>query len=481
MRKNRVSAGVPVGKPAWAVAGLASWIFAYAVLLHLMLFGYDLTHPEAFLRADRANERMFVIRSFIEAWPNRNELLQLLATNGIVGDYAFHVLLYAIGGQYTVIIFQVGLSVYSVFILYRFAMLLAASRQVALITALLYLHLPHMLVLPHQLVSEALFIPAMVISTYLLARYTLETKCFRHLALAGLVLGVAALIRPIAIVWPMVVAIGLWVLVGGHRSVRHLSGFVVIVVLPIGLWVSMNYVLSGQATLGESRHDLGHNLYNRVSRIAGSLPTPEANRIRQTYLAATDDRSLGIGTYLRFVLEYPEGYIGQLMRDAGVFVLKSGIERLVIDYFETTEKVRDALQEEGDGWRARLERIGLVGLLKWLIKEHPAILLPSIIGSAIFAAIWLAALYGAYSVMGRWKQLSRPLRFMWLVVLLFPVYVFFVSQVVDAMQSRHRAPAEFTLCLLVAVAIATFWGANRSRMRNDVAASHTHTSKLGAV
>lgn len=457
------------------------WVLAYAACLHLALFAYDWIRADTFLRADRANERLAVIQSFMAAWPNGSDLLELLRTNGIVGDYLFHLLVYAVGGQYGVISFQVALMLYSLFALYRLALMLTASPRLALVATLLYLHLPHTLVLPHQLTTEALFIPAIVISTYFTARYMLDSRHFRDLALSGLLLGIAALVRPIAILWPIIVAGACIIIAREHVSARHITGFIAIALLPIGVWVLTNFALSGQPTLGASRHDLGHNLYGRVSRIAASLPTPEANQIRQSYLASSEDRSLGLASYLRFISEYPAGYSGQLLRDAGVFALKSGMERVVIDYVEAPGDVRDTLQEEGGGWRSRLERTGPVGLLRWLIKEHPTILIPSAIGAACFAALWLGAMYGIFRLVSQWRRLRRPVRSVWVIVALFPVYLFMVSQVVDAMQSRHRAPAEFAICLFAAMALQRLWrggGTNTHGAQRQLLA--VADSKLGA-
>jgi len=475
------STNTPVAaRMAWRIELSARpeyWVLAYAAGLHLALFAYDWVHAETFLRADRANERLAVIQSFMSAWPNTAAVLELLRTNGVVGDYFFHLLVYVVGGQYGVIGFQVALMLYSTFALYRLVSMLTASPPLALVAMLIYLHLPHTLVLPHQLTTEAIFIPAIVISTYFTGRYLLDSRRFRHLALSGLLLGIASLVRPIAILWPIVVAGGCIVIARGHVPARHVVAFVGIALLPIGAWAAASYTLSGQLTLGASRHDLGHNLYGRVSRIAASLP--EGEQIGRSYLAASEDRSLRLADYLHFVSEYPIGYLSQLMRDAGVFVFKSGIERVIIDYFEVPGEVRNTLQEEGEGWRSRLERTGPVGLLRWLIKEHPTILIPSAVGAAFFAALWLGAVYGIYRLVRQWRQLKRPARSMWVIVAIFPVYVFMVSQVVDAMQSRHRAPAEFVLCVLAAVALQPLWrdGPTSTRDRQWLTDAE---SKLGA-
>jgi hypothetical protein len=47
----------------------------------------------------------------------------------------------------------------------------------------------------------------------------------------------------------------------------------------------------------------------------------------------------------------------------------------------------------------------------------------------------------------------------WLLLTLFVLYVAATAQLVDRAQSRHRAPAEFALCLLAAAG----WAALRAR------------------
>ena len=83
-----------------------SWmipIALYAAVLHLLLLFWDRRSTESFLTADRAGQRIKKIQGFIESTGDPEALVSFLSSNGIIGDYIFHGLLYSSGGYLTVI------------------------------------------------------------------------------------------------------------------------------------------------------------------------------------------------------------------------------------------------------------------------------------------------------------------------------------------------------------------------------------------
>src|SRR5437868_2424706 len=83
--------------------GGAAWRLALPLgALHAAMFVYDLAHPDRFLNADRAGERIQVVEGFARA-VRSGDLLAYLTSHGIVGDWLPQALLYAAGGQYFVI------------------------------------------------------------------------------------------------------------------------------------------------------------------------------------------------------------------------------------------------------------------------------------------------------------------------------------------------------------------------------------------
>ena len=76
------------------------------VAVHVLMAVLDSYRPEVFLRADRAALRMKEIHALLgaDSWADASDYL---GTHGVLGDYAAHAILYAIGGRPAVIVSQV--------------------------------------------------------------------------------------------------------------------------------------------------------------------------------------------------------------------------------------------------------------------------------------------------------------------------------------------------------------------------------------
>ena len=93
---------------------MPAWLIVLALLVHAVLFGYDLVRPDAFLNADRALQRMQRIAGLLASTGSPASLQEHLASQGIVGDYAVQGFLYGLGGQSGVVLVQIVLVVLSV-------------------------------------------------------------------------------------------------------------------------------------------------------------------------------------------------------------------------------------------------------------------------------------------------------------------------------------------------------------------------------
>ena len=101
------------------------------------------------------------------------------------------------------------------------------------------------------------------------------------------------------------------------------------------------------------------------------------------------------------------------------------------------------------------------------MARNPSLTLAAAGGALLFSGLMLLAVFGAFI----WLRVApddtaastRALRIM---LIAFPLYVVTVSQLVDAAQSRHRAPAEFALCLLAAVGVAALLRGLKSGTRH---------------
>lgn len=280
------------------------------------------------------------------------------------------------------------------------------------------------------------------------------TERNRYLVMGALLVGIASLIRPVTLLWPLIVG---FILMRGIK-VRPGAVYIVIAYLPVLLWMGFMGTQTGKFGLGESSHDMGHNLYQRVWRISETMPSEQASRVRETYLDQGAEGSLGAVTYLRFAAEYPVDFLQHSSRDLLIFVGKSGIERVSIDYLEFNKDTRTQLQDDRTGWRQRLEREGAIAAVRYLWQTQGKVLVISVVGSVLMLAMAAFAVVGGWSLMSSSRVGGGARHIAWLLVAL-SLYILFFSQLVNAMQSRHRAPAEAAIVLLAV------WGATHVASR----------------
>jgi hypothetical protein len=105
-----------------------------------------------------------------------------------------------------------------------------------------------------------------------------------------------------------------------------------------------------------------------------------------------------------------------------------------------------------------VEQRGPVKALFDLFQARPGLVLWSALGALLFLVFMALALVGAFSGGGNARQRR--------LLVLFVLYVVATAQVVDAAQSRHRAPAEFALCLLAVAGWAALRSKRAQRQRN---------------
>jgi hypothetical protein len=423
---------------AWLIGIAVAFVAAHAILAAL-----DFNRPEVFLRADRAAVRMSQIHTLLamHSWP---EARDYLGSHGILGDYAVHAILYAIGGKPFLILFQILLLLGSGAGVTGLPRLLGLAPRSQAIALGVYFLLPHSLVLPHQLATEALQVPLLVISTWLFCLSMRDDDLWLLLSSAVL-LALATLIRPVTLAWPLVVFM-LAVLFGrkGFGAV-----FLAVAGAPVLLWMSFVWETTGAFGLGESSHSLAHNLYLRVAEVAASMPEPQARELVAQHLTQGAYGRMGIGEYLQVALQYPRPFAAAVARDAAVFWGKSGIERLTVDY-AGSEAEFVALTNRDIGWRKHLDTGSSIATLRYVWRLTGPVLLISLTASALLIAMVALAVHGAAALIralhGRLILGASSIAATLLIVL--PIYIFTCSLVVMSVRSGHRAPAEFALVIL---------------------------------
>lgn len=483
------------------------FILVYLAILHALLFAYDLSHPGPFLNADRATTRLAAVTGVMEAFGDIEETARFLSDHGIIGDYLFHACAYALGGRLGVIFIQVVLTLLSAACLYRALILLNRSHTFAATATLIYAHLPHTLIFPHQLITEGLVSPLLVISFYWVARSVSEAGGaqrpvgagigrggVRRMVGAGLLAGLASVIRPVVALWA--VLIGVLILLFGRR--RRLAPAVAVsftALAPLLVWMALMWGMTGEFTVGRSGYDLQANLGKRIAAMLRHVPETRRAEIVSRYLedgesprSGSTQRSEGwesqratIAQYFAFVGDYPAIFLRHLGRDVAVYVSKSGVNRIVLDYFEVAKEKTEQLQDPRTGWRSVWERSGAVAALRHLAAEYPRLLAVTVIGIVGFGLFMVLVAIGAIRALRRLvlRLGSLEERFLWSVILMTPLYVLAVSQTTINVSSRNRAPAEFALTVLAVLGLS--WlarGVRRRRVRAErVRAERVHAEE----
>ena len=433
-----------------------NYVIIYTVIIHTILFIYDLVHPEVFLHADRAVQRLDCIQAFLLNIRPISNLIVFLGSRGVVGDYLIQGIVYGSVGQFGVIVFQLMLLFVSIILLFKFVSLIFDSEKIALLSIVIYIHLPHTLVFPHQLLSEAIFIPLIIFSFYFLTRYLAQTMLFRDLMISAIFLGFSVLVRPLVVVWPIIVFIVMAVSKHCRFSIRHWFTYILCSILPLFLWMTFMLFSTGKFEMGSSGHSLSSNLYARVAKIAKTMPSDKQKEVQEAFLNTDKEcpKTLSISQYFKFVINYPTGYVKQIAKDGFVFFAKSGVNRLVLDYFYLFPEPKKEIQDSNKGWRTKLEQQGFLATFIFYFQENSLLILITCFGLIVFFVLMLFSVCGAYCVVRQYlfNNNFKNYRCVYAILILFPCYIFAVSQFVDAMQSRHRAPAEFVLCVLFSVA-----------------------------
>src|SRR4051812_17647654 len=350
---------------AWRLAGSLAG-------LHAALFLYDLAHPDRFLNADRAGERIQVVKGFAGALQS-GDALAYITGHGIVGDWLPQALLYAAGGQYLVIAAQALLALASVLWVRDIGLRLGLREAAAHGAALLYALMPHTLVFPHQLASEAIFVPLVILSFRLASG-----------AGAGLAIGLATLVRPITALWPLIQMFA--------KDKRR--AYLLLAFAPLLAWMSVVFVATGEFSMGRSGHDLGNNIYYRLQRIGGALPPAERPAVRPD-----GETKATLGEYVAFAVSHPAVMAKYAAIDMAVMGFKSGIERLVLDYLYLYPAERSELKVAETGWRSRVDSRGAGALLE-LARQQPVLIATATAGALAFTVLLLLAVAGA----ARWAR-----------------------------------------------------------------------------
>lgn len=439
------------------------FILVYVAALHGVMFVNDIVHSDPFLTGDRIRDRFEAVTGFARSIGNVEDLVTFLTTHGIVGDYIFHALLYLVGGRFSVIIVQVALLIVAVGYLYKTCLLLTGSHGFSAATALVYVHLPHTLVFPHQLLTEALANPLLIISFYYVVSYLRRPPNYRALLIAAAILGIAVLIRPVLELWPLIIAVAIVLVRRSRSDIAPVLMYTAIGLAPLLAWMTFMAAITGEFSMGKSTHTLSANFGITTRQIMGLLPQSERREIEERYFdGKPPGRYVSASDYVSFAIGNPNLFAPVIGRNFVVFGAVSGINRVTLDYFRIDVEARQSLRHSKDNWRGVWAREGTIDAVIYFYYKYPLLMVITLAGAAVFIPFMLLSIYGAARVIGGLFAHRGKLeeRLAWLLILALPAYILMTAQAVSHGGSRLRSPAEFAIAVLAvlgAFALREHW------------------------
>jgi hypothetical protein len=454
--------------------------------LHLSMLAYDLTHPDVWLKADRAEERIRLFGQFSDL-NGSGAKLAFIGTHGVTGDYLVQKTLYDAGGLASLLIGQVALCLLSVLCVYRLACTFFGEGRLSLIVAAAYALLPQTLIFPHQLSAEAWFVPCVVFGFYFMSRWFVRGApgCASR---SGLFFAFATLTRPTVI--PFAALSGLIYRRGSNLMSR--GSYYIALLIPIAAWLIMVHAYSGRWTFADKTSaSVGNNLLVKALLISDNFPPDANDEAEQRYIDPARARGLlmTVGEYARFCADYPVPCMKQVGQDALNFFLKSGIERVTLDYLGLIpehERIETQTARRGSplGWAQVVRRRGVLAAIESYLARYPAVVGISLAAACAFGLLTLFYLAGAVdSVVALMKRRTDDRAVVLALLAVFPPYLFAASSVVSSMQSRHRAAAEFAMLIVAGNGWRVWkrWIAGKSRVRLTGADGRNRTTQAESL
>jgi len=150
------------------------------------------------------------------------------------------------------VLIQIVISCFTVYMVYRTALLIFKSERTSITAAALYAIEPLSILYTSQLLAETLFAALLMTGVYLLLVY-LERRRIQYLLASAVVLAMSTYVRPIAYFLPVIIAaaLSIWGLATVHDKNRvsfsHIAAFLSLSMVLTGVWQIRNKAETGYA------------------------------------------------------------------------------------------------------------------------------------------------------------------------------------------------------------------------------------------
>jgi 4-amino-4-deoxy-L-arabinose transferase-like glycosyltransferase len=425
---------------------LVFFALAVAIVARILVVDVIRRTPEKALWPDSGGY-VTLARAIAEGGPYRDPAGSAVDLMRPPGYPSFLAVLLIVAGNSTVVpvILQMGLGLLVSWLLFRLGVGLG-SRAAGIAGALLYALTPNAVLWSAAILSDSVFSCVVVLSFVILASFLTRGGLWR-IGAAGLVVGVATLVRPVGMV-----LLPIWcVLVIGQGFSRHMplarifgaAGLMLagamVVVLPWALRNAREYGIFSASPINTWNLGRYHAPYTLMR--AESLTLEEAReRVPTSRVPQPGDRA----RYLSVLLEHPLDFLYVYARGTWYVLSEAGqpnVAQLVGERYQTPG-VGEALRRGalGEAFDRLMTALGDPQRRWFVIVPWTAIVFQ--------AVVYLAAVWGTV----RAVRSSGPARAVAVLAALTALAFLLVPGPVGT--GRFRLPAEPFLCLLAGLGLA---------------------------
>ncbi len=423
--------------------------------MQLIMLAYDVAMQFfPMLHGDRSQIRWGALHTLGASDPSRL-MDTLTASQTVPGEYIFAFGAFAFGGSAAIVLLQIALFLLSLACVCAMAATFPWKHSV-LIFGLGYALLPHNLAFTHQLVTEAIATPFVVLFIYFYFRFA-RSSLVADAVLAGLMLGVAIFVRPpLLLIAPAFFAVHViyrryfW-----DGAIRSAALMACIALVPMAVWTAAFTSHTGHFGFTSGVANFAWNLRSKVFLVhdRNNLEQPESLKRFQTYGDLySDSGGITVVQFLGYASEHPLLFAQSAASDALIFLGRGDASKVLVDYLGLGERA------SFKDWRSLWSESGVGGLLQWGLNnaEGAFVIGAEVVLSLLTLICTLAAVAFCGLCLIKPSEVAGVIGrsdFGFVLTLTALIAAVFCSaQVVDQAQGRLRHPAEAALMLLLGYA-----------------------------
>ena len=416
------------------------------VVVHGAIFIHGVLNADSFLAGDRAAGRLETI-NYVFSHPStdltypvltlepgaesNSTILSRIFESGNPGDYIIQGLLFSVGDRHLVVTFQLLLTFISIYCVYFFVIILRRSPAYAMAGAVIYTLLPGNLIIPHELASESLFTPIVVIGFFMLIYYVEKKPRTWVLATGLLLLTAANFVRPQLGLYPFVLIV-IFAACYHQQWKRHVALILVISFsIPAG-WGLYSFSNTGNFNSGGKNHGPGIAFYKTAKRMStnGDYPFDPT---------AYPSGKMSVKEIAAEVIKHPFPFLKLKTTEALVLIINPGTYSVAAHHFNLLAGAGDTAF-----WKELRDREGITGMALEIFRRGPALIAVIFAGTLVWCLILLGTLIGGITFLR--ERISTTASKAILVSYLF--YGLIIVLVSSETRWTHRNPVEFVIVIL---------------------------------